>query len=77
MPSVSFLFLLQVLLKIFSELDENLRGLSIEEMKTGARRATLGEAQSLGATPNRGLEVGRGHHPPLTIVHLLEPPLRL
>ena len=47
MPSVSSLFLCcfccrKLLRKIFSDLDENLRGFFIEQMKTGARRTALG-----------------------------------
>ena len=45
-------------------------GIFIEEIKTGARRATPGEAQSPGATPSHGLEVGRGQDPPLSLENL-------
>ena len=67
MPSVSSLFLScfccsKLLLEILSELDENLWGFFIEELKTGARRVTLGQpiAQGWVLDAAQGPPVARG-----------------
>ena len=56
MPSASSLFLCcfccrKLFLEIFSELDENLRRFFIEEMRTGARRATPGRPTGQARVP--------------------------
>ena len=70
MPSASYLFLScfcyrKLLLEIFSELDENLRGFFIRQMMTGAKRATEGVAHRLEATCGRALGSTRAWDPPL------------
>ena len=70
MPSASFLFLLfsiseNPLLEIFSELDQNLRGIFIRQDGARDQRAALGASQGPRATPGRRLTSTRGWDPPL------------
>ena len=75
MPSASSLFLWcfccrKLLLEKCSELDKNLRGFFIGQMKTGAKRATQGAAHRPGATCCRGPGSTRGWDLPCPMGHL-------
>ena len=68
MPSANSLFLCcfccrKLLLEIFTELDENLRRFFIEEMRTGARRATSGGTPSESHPGSKGGGVAASTRP--------------
>ena len=72
MPSASSLFLLfsipeNLLLQIFSELDETFWRFFIRRDKDLDQRGAGGATQGPGATPGRGLRWGRGWDPPLPL----------
>ena len=66
-----------LLLEIFSELDENLRELLLRQDEDGVRRAASEAPHRPGAAPYRGLGPTRGWDLPLPVVAPLGPLRRL
>ena len=82
MPTASSLFLLfsiseKLLLEIFSELDDNLRGFFMRRKEAEDQRVAWAATQGPGVTPGRGRTGTRGWDPPRRPGHRLGPPRRL
>ena len=66
-----------LLLEIFSELDENFRGIFIQWKAPGHQRGAWGATHRPGAAPCRDPRAARGWDPPLPCGHPLGPLRRL
>ena len=72
-----FLYLRNLLLKIFSELDETFCGIFIRQDQDRDRRGALEATHRAGAASCRGSRWGRDRDPALALVRPLDPLRRL